>query len=135
MANGDMIKELQLLLQQEKVPPDIAQRMTLSAVLGILINVDTITDRIGLMTDHITSLREMYSRQTVLLDQHTKHINAFNLNPAASLMLWSGNHSKVIIITIIILAIIVIVDIVKGGYWSVILASIDTWLKYVKLVI
>jgi len=135
MANGDMVKELQLLLQQEKVPPDVAQRMTLSAVTGLLINVDTIMERLGSMTDHITSLREMYGRQTVLLDQHTKHINAFNLNPAANFMLWCGNHCKLIIITLTVLAVVIIVDVIKGGYWSVILASIDAWLKYIKLVL
>ena len=135
MSNGDMVKELQLLLQQDKIDPNVAQRMTLSSVVGILVNIETITDSIGILTGHVTSLREMYGRQTVLVEQHTKHINAFNLNPAASLMLWCGNHCKVIIIILVVLAIIAIVDIIQGGYWNDILTSIDTWLKYVKMVI
>ena len=135
MSNGDMVKELQLLLQQDKIDPNVAQRMTLSSVMGVLVNIETITERIDILTGHITSLREMYGRQTVLVEQHTKHINAFNLNPAASLMLWCGNHCKVIIIILVVLAIIAIVDIVQGGYWSDILTGIDTWLKYIKLVL
>lgn len=135
MTNGEMLAELQLLLQQEKIPAKVAQRMTLSAVTGVLQNTVEITEQIDIMTDQITCLQTAGDKSLVIIERHTGILEGWSNNPGNKLMAWCGKHARFTLITLTMIIIIVAVDIIKGGHWSTILVNVDSWLKYLKMVL
>ena len=135
MTNGEMLAELQLLLQQEKIPAKVAQRMTLSAVTGVLQNTVEITGRIELMTDQITGLMDDNEKILVVVEQHSRILELWNTNPGRNFVVWCGKHARFTLITLTMIIVIVAVDIIQGEHWSEILANVDSWLKYLKMVL
>jgi len=135
MSNGEMLAELQLLLQQEKIAAKVAQRMTLSAVVEVLQNTVDITERIDVMKAQIVSLKDTSEQNLVVIGRHTTIIDGWSANPVNRIIMWCGRHIRFTLITLTMIIIVVAVDMIRGGNWSEILSNIDGWLKYLKLVL
>lgn len=135
MPNGEMLVELQLLLQQEKIPAKAAQRMTLSAVAEVLKDTGELTGRMDVVTDRITCLQDANEKILVVVEQHSRILELWGTNPGRNFVAWCGKHIKFTLITLTMIIIIVAVDIIQGGHWSEILANVDGWLKYLKMVL
>jgi hypothetical protein len=135
MSNGEMLAELQLLLQQEKISAKVAQRMTLSAVTGVLQNTVVIAERIDLVAGQVACLKDTSEQSLVVIGRHTTIIDGWSANPVSRIVMWCGRHIRFTLITLTTIIIVVAVDIIRGGYWSEILSNIDGWLKYLKMVL
>jgi hypothetical protein len=133
MPNGEMLAELQLLLQQEKIPAKVAQRMTLSAVSEVLKGTGELTERMDVVTDRITCLQGANEKILVVIEQHSRILELWGTNPGRNFVAWCGKHVRFTLITVTVIVIIVAVDIIRGGNWSEILANVDGWLKYLKM--
>lgn len=135
MSNGEMLEELQLLLRQEKITAKAAQRMTLSAVAEVLKDTGALTERIDVVADQITGLQNANEKILVVIGRHNGIIDSWSTNSGSRFVVWCGKHIKFMLIALTTTVIVVAVDIIKGGHWSDILANIDSWLKYLKLVL
>jgi len=135
MSNGEMLTELQMLLQQEKIPVKVAQRMILSAVTELLRSMVQLTERVNLTAEQLTCLQDASEKNLVVIERHTGIIDGWNANPVSRIMIWCGKHTRFTLIILTMIIVIVAVDIIKGGNWSTILANVDGWLKYLKMVL
>jgi hypothetical protein len=135
MPNGEMLAELQLLLQQEKIPANVAQRMTLAAVTEVLKDTGVLTERTDIVIDQITCLQGADEKILVVVEQHSRILELWGTNPGRNFVAWCGKHVRFTLIILTTIAIIVAVDVIQGGYWSEILVNVDGWLKYLKMVL
>jgi hypothetical protein len=135
MSNGEMLTELQLMLQQEKITAKAAQRMILSAVAMLLKDTGELTERTNLMDDRIVGLRDANERLLVVVERHGKIFESWGLNPGRNFIDWCGKHTRFTLIILTMIVIIIAVDVIQGGYWEKIMINVDGWLKYLRLVL